>query len=102
MALIIKTNNDAVMRGHLKDLHEYLKDFMELQKIDVFIEPGIDNYIQIKIKRGDKTATFITNREELLAMQINEIGDSIFEMYNTVWEFIVWKGFKHHGSENEL
>lgn len=97
MSLIIKTNNDAAMREHLKDLYEYLKDFMECRKIDIIIEPGIDHYVQIKIKRDDKTATFIMDRDELLAMSVNEIGDHIFEMYNTVWEFIVWKGFKRHG-----
>lgn len=96
MSLIINTN-DATIQEHLKDLHEYLKDFMECRKIDIIIEPGIDHYAQIKIKRDDKTATFIMDREELLVMQVNEIGDSIFEMYNTVWEFIVWKGFKRHG-----
>lgn len=98
--LMIKT--DDAMCEHLKDLGEYLKDFMECLMIDIIIESGIDHYVQIKIRRGDKTATFITNRDELLAMSVNEIGDSIFDMYNTVWEFIVWKGFKHHGSENKL
>lgn len=92
MALIIKTN-DAAIQDHLKDLHEYLKDFMESTRILVSIEPGIDNYVQIKLKRDNKTAAFIMDRDELLSMPVNEIGDRIFEMQKDVWRFLM-----HYGS----
>ena len=93
MSLIIKTNNDAAMREHLKDLHEYVRDFMASTKISISIEPGIDNYVQIKLKRDNKTAAFIMDRDELLSMPVNEIGDRIFEMQKDVWRFLM-----HYGS----